>query len=120
MEKEKTTTELTGFELRPQNSQVKLALRYIEDHIDEDISLQELTNVCGYSYHRFCHLFKIGTGFSPKNYIILRKLHRASLMLSDGMPLNEVVEKSGYGTATDEFCRAFKKHFGVSATKYII
>lgn len=117
--KETDIIETTGYELKPQNVNLNDGLHYIEEHLDEDINIEMLADISGYAYHHFCHLFKICTGFTPKNYIITRRLHRASQLLLEGVSLEEAAAVAGYGSAKDEFCRAFKRHFGLTTTKYI-
>ncbi|MCQ2405959.1 MAG: AraC family transcriptional regulator [Oscillospiraceae bacterium] len=111
-------TEETGYELKPQNEKIKLALRYIDEHLEEKISIEDLLEVTGYAYHYFCHQFKIGTGFSVKNYLTVRKLHHATRLLLSGTKHSDTAHICGYNNSA-EFSRAFKNHFGISPREYL-
>ena len=61
----------------------------------------------------FCRKFKEYFGLPPVNYMILRRLHNAALLLrSSGLSIQEIAEQTGYHNAF-HFSRQFKRHFGI-------
>ncbi len=61
----------------------------------------------------FCRKFKEYFGIPPVNYMIIRRLHDAALLLrSSGLSIQEIAERSGYHNAF-HFSRQFKRHFGI-------
>lgn len=110
--------EKTGYELKPQNPQIKAVLKYIAEHLEENITIDDLTELTGYQYHYFCHKFKECTGFSPKYYITSRKLHRAIEYLHQGHTHTEVAIFCGYNNSA-ELSRAFKKHYNLTINEYL-
>lgn len=110
--------EQTGFELKPQNPRIKAVLKYIDEHIHEDITMENLMEVSGYAYHYFCHQFKEGTGFSPNNYIIQRKVHMAIQLMQNGHSHLETAKLCGYNNSA-ELSRVFKKIYGITITQYL-
>lgn len=66
----------------------------------------------------FCRKFKEYFGLPPVNYMIIRRLHNAALLLrSSGLSIQEIAERSGYHNAF-HFSRQFKRHFGIPPTVF--
>ena len=66
----------------------------------------------------FCRKFKEYFGLPPVNYMILRRLHNAALLLrSSGLSIQEIAEQTGYHNAF-HFSRQFKRHFGISPSLF--
>jgi hypothetical protein len=61
--------------------QKKKVSDYIEDHLDEEISLQELANVAELSRHHFAHAFKQSFGMPPHRYHMSRRMERAKAVV---------------------------------------
>ena len=57
------------------------------------------------------------TGQSPQDFIRLIRLKRAAALLKDGDTVLDVSIKTGF-TNAKYFSTLFKKHFGVSPSKY--
>ncbi len=109
---------ITGYSLRPQHPKIKLAVKYIEEHINESISMDMLLELTNLSYSHFNYLFKQGTGFPPKNYVYLRSMHRAAQFLVCGESVSKVAKRYGYNKLGN-FTRAFTNTFGISPQSYI-
>jgi AraC family transcriptional regulator len=90
------------------------ALDYIEDHLQEEISLTALAQVaCSSSYH-FPAMFSAITGISLAEYIRRRRLSQAALDLRNSdLRIVDVAVKYGYSSA-DAFSRAFQKLHGIA------
>ncbi len=99
-------------------SVINNAINYIEQSIDENLQLTDLSSISGITNFHFSRIFKAVVGISPKQYILGRKLTRAADQLKTTE--NSVLETSlCFGFEYPEvFSRAFKKQFGISPLQY--
>ncbi len=84
---------------------------YIEDHLTEDLSLEQISEYAGVSDYHFRTVFFHLSGLTLSEYIKNRKLAEANKELLDGEKVTEVAFKYGY-QSVDGFTRAFKKWSG--------
>ena len=56
---------------------VDLAILHMQQHLDENISLNELSRQYNYSVSRFSNLFKQKTGYAPIDYFLQMKMQKA-------------------------------------------
>lgn len=94
------------------------ALNYIEEHIKEDISLEELASLCFYSDHHFHRIFQSIVGIPVTDYIRKRKLSVAAreIIESDKKIVDIALD---YGFNSHEtFSRAFKRIFDITPSAY--
>lgn len=91
---------------------------YIEEHILEEITIDDLAKLTKYSPVHVRRLFLEWTKLSPSDYIRRLKLTKAALMLRDeSCRVIDVVTQFGFG-CVDGFQRAFKKEFGYNPKEY--
>lgn len=94
------------------------ALDYIEENIKEDISLEQLSELCNYSPHHFHRIFQSIIGIPVADYIRKRKLSKAAndIITTDKNILEIAID---YGFNSNEtFSRAFKKIFDITPIAY--
>ena len=84
---------------------------YIEEHLTEDLSLEEISKSIGVSDYHFRKVFFYLSGFSLSEYIKNRKLSEANKDLLNGERVTDVAFKYGY-QSLDGFTRAFKSWSG--------
>ncbi|MEW6297167.1 MAG: AraC family transcriptional regulator [Thermodesulfobacteriota bacterium] len=58
--------------------------RFIEDHLDGDLSLARLAAVAYLSPYHFARRFKVSTGMTPHQYVVSRRVERAHALLLAG------------------------------------
>ncbi len=92
-------------------------IAYIQNHFDEDITLDEITKHSAMSKTRFCNLFNSITGTSFKNYLNMFRIKKASEMILTGEKLSAVSTRCGYNDFST-FYRNFKKYMSVSPAEY--
>lgn len=99
-------------------NKMQKALDYIEEHIKEDISLEELSDITFYSTHHFHRIFQSIVGIPVADYIRKRKLSVAAqeIIETDKNIVNIALD---YGFNSHEtFSRAFKRIFDITPNAY--
>ncbi len=95
-------------------AQLQPVIDYIHDHLDRELSLEELAALAQLSPYHFCRSFKQSTGFTPHQYVIRQRVERAKLLLKDGtMEIREVAIACGF-THQSHLNRHFKRLTGVT------
>ncbi|BCZ46822.1 AraC family transcriptional regulator [Clostridium gelidum] len=92
---------------------------YIDNHIMEEITLNQLSKVAGYSAWHSARIFKKLLNKSPFEYIRALRLSRAALVLRDEQPKVIDVAFDFVFSSHEGFTKAFSKQFGISPRKYI-
>ncbi len=91
---------------------------YIEEYLSDRLSLSILSKHFGVSDFHFNRMFKTVSGVTLKQYILGRKLTRASELLSmKERPIIDIAYDLGF-EYPEVFSRAFKKQFGISPSVY--
>ena len=91
---------------------------YIEAHLDEPISLQEIAQVSGWSLWHFHRLFHAVTGETIGEYVRLRRLHKAARMLTEThRPIIDIA-LDGQFESQEAFTRAFKRLYGMPPGRF--
>ena len=88
-------------------------LNYIEEHLEEKITIRQLAGIIGYSEYHFLQLFKAHTGETVMEYICRRRLFRAMDEILAGSRIIDVAFRYGFESHS-AFSRAFKREFGLS------
>lgn len=96
---------------------VEQVSEYIDRHIRERITLEELAGHVHMSKYHFLRKFKEQTGVTAHNFVLNKRLIRAGEELSRGRGVTEVWQEAGF-TDYSSFLRNFKRTFGVSPGKY--
>lgn len=100
------------------NPQIKKVAYYIETHLDDELEVETLAKVAGYSPYHFCRVFRIYLGESAVSYATRLKLERAAReMIRAKKSMIEIALEAGYKTPTG-FLKAFKQRFGTTPTNY--
>ncbi|MCR4944543.1 MAG: AraC family transcriptional regulator [Clostridium sp.] len=99
------------------NEQVEQILKYINQNITDDITIEYLANHFFLSKSYICRIFKSATGTTINKYLSARRISIAKSMLSDGLNVNDVCEKCGFNDYSN-FLKTFKKAVGISPKKY--
>jgi len=90
------------------------ALWYIESHLAQPLTLDEVAAIAGVSRFHIVRAFAAATGFSVMRYVRARRLSEAARALAGGAPdILAVALDADYGSH-EAFTRAFREHFGVT------
>lgn len=98
------------------DSQIETLVRYINEHLDSDLSLQTLAQKYYLSKYHMMRKFKEETGYTMHSYINSKRLLLARSLIEDGLPVMKAASQSGFHDYTT-FVKAYKKQFGSAPTK---
>jgi AraC family transcriptional regulator len=91
---------------------------YIEDNIDQRITVELLAGLAKLSVCYFVRAFKQSTGITPHDYLIRRRVERTKQLLSGtDMPLSEIALAAGFADQS-HFARRFRQHVGMTPRDY--
>lgn len=97
---------------------IKAIIDYISVKYYEPIHVQDFVDLCGLERSYLTRLFKSATGHSPQEYLLSYRMKMAKHLLKNPELAIEYVANSVGYTDPFTFSRSFKKHTGVSPTKY--
>ncbi|MFU1795447.1 helix-turn-helix domain-containing protein [Paenibacillus azoreducens] len=99
---------------------VEKAIRYMKDHLDEDITSGFLASYVGYSSFHFVRIFKNVTGISPRHFLsALRMEAGKTALLQDPSLLMKILLSVGFHSP-GSFNTRFKPNVGISPRKFSI
>lgn len=115
-------SSLGRFPLEPQRGlahwQVRRVTGYMREHLDAEISLQELANLVGMSRYHFCSAFRRATGSAPYECLTRMRMEMAcDLLRRSALQVGDIAGAVGYGRAS-AFSSAFRKVVGVTPREY--
>lgn len=90
---------------------------YIEDHLNEDLSLDVLEQKFFVNKYYIAHVFKDNIGISLHQYVRKKRLEACKDAIRGGQKITEVYLFFGFKDYSS-FYRAFKSEFGVSPKEY--
>ncbi|MED7930504.1 AraC family transcriptional regulator [Nonomuraea sp. LP-02] len=97
---------------------LRRALRWLDDHLEEPVTVNRLVEVSGMSAFRFYETFTETLGTSPKDYVLRAKIARAERMLTEGDDsVTEVAHRLGF-SSSQYFASTFRRYQGLSPTQY--
>ena len=94
-------------------------LLHIEQHLDEELTLDALSAAAHYSPYHFHRAFSAYVGVSVGRYVQCMRLRRASLRLRSEprAPVLDIALQAGFDSG-EAFARAFKRAFGQSPSAF--
>jgi len=92
--------------------------QFIEDNLDQPITIDKLAEMLNYSKYYFLREFKKFSGNTPLQYILEKKMRRAKELLSE--PSNTIASITFDLGFNDQsyFTNVFKSHFGITPGQY--
>lgn len=113
----KREVDVTAPAIKHYHDRLRRALEHIEEHLDDDLSVDVLSGVAAFSKHHF-RQFTALFGVSVHRYVQLARLKRASYRLAfRDDAIIEIALDSGY-EGPEAFSRAFKQRVGQTPSEF--
>jgi AraC family transcriptional regulator len=97
---------------------LRRALDYIEENIERDIGLEELSKTIDMSPHYFCRAFRKSVGMPPYRYLLGRRIERSKeLLASTDKDVTEIALTVGFSSHS-HFSTAFRRTVGHAPSTY--
>lgn len=97
----------------PAASRMRDILAYVNEHLLDELTLEELSEHFYLSKSQIGRLFLSATGSAPWEYILVKRLIEARRQMLAGVPITRAAANCGFRDYS-AFYRAYKKRYGVS------
>lgn len=99
------------------NLQLKNAILYINEHLSEELTLEQIAKSSYISVNQLCKIFRSSLGTTVKKYITGKRISQAKKYLKSGYSVSDTAFKCGFRDYSN-FIRVFTKTVGISPGKY--
>ena len=97
---------------------LRLALTYIEQHLGDAFTLEDLARAVGVSRFHFARLFRISTGESPMEFLLRSRIERAKqILVTSDRRMSEIAATLGFCDQS-HFSRSFRRYAGVTPRQF--
>lgn len=101
------------------DSVIQDSLVYIQEHIEDKLTVEKIAAHVGYSPFHFCRIFALTQNMTVKEYVRKCRLNLARKELNGENKILDVAISYGFATASG-FTKSFHKEFGYTPTSYIV
>ena len=112
--REGTETDLPS-PVMPRNGRIVEILRYIDQHLAEDLDAEVIAKAFFISKYHMMRQFRQETGTTVHLYITQKRLVKARELMDGGMRATEACYRCGWRSYSS-FTRAYNKHLGTTPT----
>lgn len=96
----------------------ELAIQYMKEHLDEEVTSEQLAHLVGYSSYHFTRIFKKVTGISPRQYLSAMRMESSKqALLKQPSLIMKIMLSIGFRSA-GSFHHRFKQFVGLSPKKF--
>ncbi|MGE5390219.1 MAG: AraC family transcriptional regulator [Deltaproteobacteria bacterium] len=100
------------------NQSIQKAIEYIDDQQADELDLQTIAGVAGFSLSHFYKIFLAATGFTLKEYIRSKRLTQAAReLISTRRRIIDIALEAGF-ESQEAFTRAFSRLYGAAPSLY--
>ncbi len=99
----------------PRSERIVEILRYIDEHLSEDLDAEVLARAFFISKYHMMRQFRRETGTTVHLYITQKRLVKARELMDSGMRATEACYRCGWRSYSS-FTRAYNKHLGTTPT----
>lgn len=97
--------------------EIERSIDYIEEHLRDNLTAEEIASQAGYSLYHFCRMFSQCRKMPVMEYVRSRRLSLAAVELFNGRRITDIALEYGFETPGG-FAKAFRKAFGYSPSQY--
>jgi AraC-like DNA-binding protein len=102
----------------PSAAVVENAMHFMDLHYMESITVEKIASASGFSASHLTRCFRAQTGYSPHEYLMLRRISAAkNLLISTDLTIHRIAFETGY-QSDENFIRSFKKATGTSPSAF--
>ena len=102
----------------PQLTRYKKLLAYLDDHLNEEISIEQVEEICHYSYRNINRIFEAIHNETIGRYVKRLRLEKAAQFLKySHMGISQIAYQVGFEDRS-AFSKAFKKRYNHSPKDY--
>ena len=112
---QRLSREQTPQPVTTQNNRVLEWMRYLDEHLSEDLDMDALAEHFYISKYHMMRLFRRETGYTVHTYLLQRRLLAARQLIEGGMRATEACYRCGFRSYSS-FTRAYSKHLGTTPT----
>jgi AraC family transcriptional regulator len=96
---------------------LRRVVEYIEEHLDEDLTLTELAGIAGFSVSHFKPLFRRAVGMPVHRFVLERRVERARVRLMEGKASRaEIASEAGFSHPS-HMARSMRRVLGLSPSQ---
>ena len=94
-------------------------ITHIHQNLDKPLPVEDLARISGLSRSHFSRVFAASEGVPPAEFVLRKRLQRATKLLTKAAELSvkEVSSMSGFEDP-NYFAKVFRRHFGASPTEF--
>ncbi|MFA9479478.1 helix-turn-helix domain-containing protein [Phycisphaerales bacterium AB-hyl4] len=98
---------------------VQLGCAYVQEHLDEDLSLERVAGVLGVSSAHLTRSFRLHVGVPFHQYVLAQRVREACRLMYErpNVSLTRIAMQLGFGSSSS-FSRTFRRITGQSPTAY--
>ena len=98
---------------------IRKVLNFIEENLDNELSLENLAEIGNYSPFHFHRIFRGIIGETLQEYITRNRMEKSTMLLSHQKqkPIEDIFSEVGF-KSNSTFSKTFKKYFGVSPSVF--
>lgn len=99
-------------------AEIDQILKFIDENISENLTLEMLAENACLSKDRFYHIFKEDVGVAPSKYIVKERIKKAcGLLINTDMSVQEIADECGFCTSA-YFSKIFSEYMDISPSGY--
>jgi len=102
----------------PEGRRLKRVCDFIEDRLDDNLSLADLAGIANASPMHFARQFRRSMGQSPHQYVVGRRIARACALLAlSNHSIVEIATSVGFSSQA-HMTSVFSRHLGITPSRY--
>jgi AraC family transcriptional regulator len=110
--------EIKNYRGRLPKYKLKQVISYINEHLEQKLTLAEISSAIQMSPHYFASSFKQSTGMTPHQYVMKCRIEAAKqLLLKQELTLIEICQQVGFESQS-HFTRVFRQHAQTTPKAY--